>query len=120
MVVLFQVTEDKHLKICVECFACKHVCAPHVYGVHGSQKRVSELLAVEFQVVVGDGNRSWALHKSSSADIEIKLRSTEGIFVETLFSVSSLVTGTGVTLDTLLVFTRDCHCLTASSSVKWR
>lgn len=53
MVVLFQVTEDKHLKICVECLACKRVCAPQVYGVHGSQKRVSELLAVEFQVVVG-------------------------------------------------------------------
>lgn len=53
MVVLFQVTEDKHLKICVECFACKHVCAPHVYGAHRSQKRVSELLEVELQMVVG-------------------------------------------------------------------
>lgn len=29
---------------------------------------------------VGDGNRSWALHKSSRVDMEIKLRSTEGYF----------------------------------------
>lgn len=35
-----------------ECFACLHVCAPHVCSACGVQQRVSDSLDLELQLVV--------------------------------------------------------------------
>ena len=34
------------------CFACMYVCAPHALGHHGNQMGSSDLLVLEFQMII--------------------------------------------------------------------
>lgn len=52
-----------------KCFACVCICVLQACGAHGSQKRASDLMELELQVVVschvGAGHQTWVLYRST-------------------------------------------------------